>query len=128
MAGNEGRGYNKPAFIAGEDLTSYQWHFVYLSADNTVKVCDSGNEDVIGILENKPESGQAAKVATVGMFSKLVLGETITVGQELTSTSDGHGEAVDAAGEYAGAKALMAGDENDIIEVLVVSGDMHAAI
>jgi len=129
MAGNEGRGIGAPAFVAGADLSSYQWHFVYLSADNTVSVCGTANQDSIGILRNKPDAaGKAADVDTVGKFSKVVLAETVTVGKELTTDASGHAEMVNGAGEYAGAKALQAGDAADIIEVIVVSGDMHASV
>ena len=129
MAGNEGRGYGAPSFKAAGDLSSYQYHFVYLTADNTVSVGTTANQDVIGILMNKPDAaGKAADVATVGQFAKLVLGNTITIGQEITNDANGHGVAVDAAGEYAGAKALQAGVVGDVIEVLVVSGDMAAAV
>jgi len=114
------------SFVAGEDLSDYQYHFVYLTDDNEVKHAGA-NKKTVGILLNAPEEGETASVALVGQIAKLKISETVAVTKLLTSTSGSEGEVVDAAGEWAGAMALQAGVEDDIIEVLVTAFTAHAS-
>lgn len=105
-------------FKTGADLSAKQYCFVKLDADGNVVACGA-NEVSIGILQNKPESGKAARIRLLGT-SKLVMSEACDEGEALTSTAAGLGEVVDLADEYAGAIALEAADGADeIIEVLL---------
>jgi len=115
-------------FKAAADLSSYQYHFVYLTADQTVNVAGA-NAKTVGILQNKPSAaGEAAVVAMPGGTSKLIAGEAIAVTKMVTAKSDGHGEVADAAGEFVGAMALEAATAaNDIIEVEVCAFTAHAS-
>lgn len=79
------------SFIAGGTLTTKQFYFVKLSADNTVVVCDGATDKPIGILQNKPASGQSAKVRMIGV-SKLVSSGNIGYGVDVGT--DGSGKAV----------------------------------
>ena len=118
-----GKGINistQKSYIAAADLSSYQYHFVYLTADNTVNICGA-NGRAIGILMNKPNAaGKPAEVLSIGATAKLKINGAVTVGKMLTSTAAGKGEVVDAANEWVAALALQGGVLNDIIEVLVV--------
>ena len=106
-------------FKASGDLSSYQYHFVYLSAANTVSLCGA-NGKAIGILQNKPDAANESAEVMVTGVSKLVAGEEIDRGRFLTSKSDGHAEEVDAAGEFARAIAIeAAAADGDIITVLL---------
>jgi hypothetical protein len=119
--------YHKPnvkGFIAGEDLSAKQYHFVKLSDEKTV-VAAAANERAIGILLNKPTSGQGAEVALPGGGAKLKLAEAVTVGKLLTSTATGQGEIADAAGEWCAAMAHQGGAEGDIIAVMVIAMNAH---
>lgn len=113
------------SFKAAADLSSYQYHFVKLSAANTVNLCGA-NERAIGILQNKPDAAnETARVRLLGV-SKLVAGEIIDRGTMITSKSDGHGEEADAASEWVRAMAIeAAGAANDVITVLLVAFDAH---
>ena len=44
------------------DLSALQYHFVTLSADNTVEVCNNAADVVVGVLQNKPH-GETTKPA-----------------------------------------------------------------
>lgn len=117
-------------FKAGADLSSYQYHFVYLSAANTVTFA-AENGRTIGILQNAPDAaGESARVRVEGV-SKLYVYGTITRGLLLTSSAQtgnvAHGEPVDAASEWAGAMALEAGTTGDVLTVLVTHFDAHAS-
>ena len=116
-------------FKAGEALTDKQFHYVKLDANGDVVACGL-NEVSIGILQNAPASGKAARVRMLGT-SKLVMNEACDEGEALTSTAAGRGEVVDLADEYAGSIALEASLAIDqIIEVLIThmySPVSHAA-
>ena len=116
-------------FKAGENLSAKQYYFIKLDANGDVVACGL-NEVSIGILQNKPESGKAARIRMLGT-GKLVMNEACDEGEALTSTAAGRGEVVDLADEYAGAIALeAAGAIDEIIEVLIThmySPVSHAA-
>jgi hypothetical protein len=79
--------------LAAGDLSSYQYRFVKISADNTVTVCGKG-ETPIGILQNVPTAaGQAARVRVFGV-SRLEMQATIAFGDYVGSEADGEGVAV----------------------------------
>ena len=84
------------AFTAGEDLFSstvnYQYCFVKLSANNTVIHCDGASDVPIGVLQNKPSSGQAARVRVFGV-SRFVIGATtsVTYGTKIGTNNVGRG-------------------------------------
>ena len=79
------------SFIAGEALTSYQYHYVYLSADNTVKVCSHAtNQKPIGILQNAPASGAMARVRLMGVSRAIIGTATCAFGDYVGTDASGH--------------------------------------
>lgn len=115
------------SYIAGADLSAKQYTFVKFGSDNKTVVACGGNERSIGILQNKPESGQAAEVALPGGGGKLKINESVALGKLLTSTSGGLGEVADAAGEWCGAMAYDEGVQNDVIAVEVIATQAQAS-
>lgn len=107
--------------VADDDLSDYQFRFLALSGIRQCGLAGAADEDLVGILQNKPdESGIAAQVRRVG-FSKVEGGAAFAVGAKLTS--DANGRAVEAAeGERYGAVALEAGAEGRISTVLMEFG------
>lgn len=77
------------SFAAAADYSAKQFWPVKLTAANTVAVCSGATDVPIGILQNKPKSGEAADV--------LMLGVTRGV-------SDGSGTAI-APGDWVGSGA-----------------------
>lgn len=70
------------------DLSGKQFFGVKMSADRTVAL-QSGVTDVgVGILVNKPTSGQTASVVWHGVV-KITAGETIAFGNQIRIHSDG---------------------------------------
>ena len=81
------------SLLAAGDLSSYQYRFVKLSANNTVDVCGKG-ETPIGILQNTPDTaGQAARVRVFGV-SRLEMQATIAYGAYVGSEANGEGVTV----------------------------------
>jgi hypothetical protein len=112
------------SFDAGEDLSSFQYHFVHLADDDTVDLMDGATEFPIGILQNAPTSGNIAVVRVAGV-SKLKMNAAVAVGAllkaEYVGASDnGKGDAADTDGDYARAVCLQAtGAEDDVGTVLL---------
>lgn len=107
---------------AGEDLSSYQYQPVYLSADHTVKLCTTGNVDAIGVLQNKPKSGEAALVRVIGT-TKVKAGEVIAVGNRVYVDTDAMVMEEDAAAQsevrLIGIALEASAADGDIIEVFL---------
>jgi hypothetical protein len=72
---------------AAADLSSKQYHFVKLASATTVNVCSAITDVPIGVLQNDPESGEAAVIAIFGI-SKVVADGTITAARWLGTSAD----------------------------------------
>lgn len=102
---------------SGSDFTAAASQFIAVKIDTSgnavvataAKACD-------GILQNKPNSTQAASVAISGV-SKAVAGGDITVGQNLELASGG--KMVPVASGIIVAKALTAAADGNIVTVLL---------
>jgi hypothetical protein len=111
------------SYIAAADLSSSQ--FCAVALDNTGKVnLPSAGAKIIGVLQNKPKSGQVADVRVLGV-TKMVAGTGgVTAGDALKANSDGtaltatsgtyqigFAESTAAAGAYATAILLPSGKQ-----------------
>ena len=77
---------------AGADLSSDQYKLVKLSAANTIVLCSNATDAPVGVLQNKPASGQAATVCISGA-SKLLAGGTISAGDFVGTDASGTADA-----------------------------------
>ena len=105
---------------AASDLSAKQYFAVKMSAADKVDVAGA-NEKAIGILQNEPESGEAALVRITGTSKvKSHDGSGIAVGDLLTPDANGKLEEVDADKEWCIAQALEASSaDDDVIEAIV---------
>lgn len=92
-------GIGDATFTADADLTSKQYHFVTVAstAGNVKAATGASNPTPLGVLQNSPSAGEAARVRLVGP-TKLV-GENnstcnVTWGRYVFSASDGQAESV----------------------------------
>jgi len=112
------------SYEAAEDLSSDQFKFVVL-ASGKVRRPNSATEIAEGILQNAPESGEAAQVRKIGI-SKLNVNGVIAEGDflkpEYVSAADaGKGEKAGTNWQYTRARALEASSaEDDLISVDVI--------
>ena len=102
------RGTNLPGIAAGADLTAAQHRFV--TTDSTGRAVLSGAGARVGaVVENDPNTGQAATLMGPGSVSKVEAGAAIALGADVASDSLGRavtavagdfivGECVSAAG------------------------------
>jgi hypothetical protein len=91
---------------ASANLAAYQYHFVYVSGDNTVTFVASEGAAYLGILQNAPASGEAAVVRVQGI-SKLVTGTgDLAANAIVQSADDGTGITASNA-DYASCVTLV---------------------
>jgi len=116
----------RESFEAAEDLSDYQFHFVVLNSSGKVRLPDSEDEVAIGILQNAPESGQAAEVMIIGK-SKCVANAALAIGKfvkpEYVGAADA-GKADDAGTWWDTARGMVvesAGAEDDLCAVVLFS-------
>lgn len=115
------------SYKAAEDLSNDQYRIVVIDSGK-VRRPNSGTEAGLGVLQNAPESGEAASVRLIGV-SKIVLGETVAENEwiklQYVGTEDaGKGLDADMALDLAIGRCLLGGDEDDLGEILL-SGSVH---
>jgi len=118
---------NIVTYLSDYDFSSKQYYFCKIgSADNIVTLCGSG-EKALGIIMNKPTSGQAAEVAFPGGGALLKVSETVAPGDYLSSMATGQGEITNTAGDHVGAYCLVTGSANDLVSVNVTCFEAYNA-
>ena len=109
-------------FESAADLTDKQFHFVKLDSDGKVVLVDGETDKNIGVLQNKPDNGEAALVRFAGT-TKVKCGDTIGVGAYVTSGAgdDGEAEPTTTAGQVV--RGIHIGQESasdgDVTEILL---------
>ncbi len=102
--------------IAAADLSEKQ--FFGVKEDSGVALGDTAGEMLLGVLQNKPESGQTARYRINGT-SLFKIGGTVAAGNELQIDTDGMFIAAES-GDYVHGIATEAGVDGDLISARVV--------
>lgn len=103
---------------ANADLSAKQFYCVKMSATaNKVALCDTDGEVTIGVLQDKPASGEASNVMMVGI-TKVVAAEALSPGD--TWGTDANGKAKKVEGTVTGA------DVGDFAAGIVIEGTSGA--
>lgn len=108
--------------LAGADLRTKQFTFVTL--DNAGKVIASSTlgGKVIGVLQNKPNTGEVADVMAIGQ-SKVVASAGITAGDNIMSAANGLAATAATTGSSIVGKALeTAAGANEVITAFINCG------
>jgi hypothetical protein len=107
-------------FKAAGDLSSKQYHFVKMSADQTVTSCSAITDKAIGILQNDPDAAGEDAVVAIAGTSKLYGGAGFAYGVNIAPKADGRGQTA-VATQYARAISLeTVANDGEIAEVLLV--------
>lgn len=113
-----GSDYTDITCVASTGLTSNQFYIIrstgadstYSAGNMTALLCigsSGGINGPAGILQNDPDTGQAAIVRVLGS-SKVVVGEAVGVGDLLTSSTAGTAIKADTTGAFFFARAESA--------------------
>jgi hypothetical protein len=100
---------------AAADLSGIQYHLVRLSAANKTNLASEAvNSSIVGVLVNKPKSGE---FATIGYFGegKVVAGGALTVGDVITTNGSGRAATVGSAKMAVGRVLEAAGADGDVV-------------
>lgn len=90
----EGQQIKIPGLTASADLSAAgnQYKFVLLSGEGTVNVCSAATDKPIGVLQNRPASGEAADVVCIGV-TKIQGDADLNYGDQIGTSSDGQADA-----------------------------------
>lgn len=88
-------------FIAAEDLTEKQYYLVqFASTEGQVELHDTANKYAIGVLRNKPDSGETAVVRVLGVTEIAMeaggVAYGLGVGDDVAASPTGLGGAAQA--------------------------------
>lgn len=109
-------------YKAAADLSTKQYYAMKIAGDNQVNICSAATDAAFGILLNKPVSGGAAEVVTVGKTYAITdgSGTSIAAGDWLGPNSSGKLVKKATADYSVCARALQASSaDGTIIEVFV---------
>ncbi len=109
------RGFERTK-ITSEDLSAKQFFIVQMDSSGDIELAEAATDFIVGVLQNKPESGQGATYRFLGT-SKVKLGGTVAIGDWLTTASDGEAIATTTDGNITIGRAIEAGVDQDIAEV-----------
>lgn len=89
------------SYEAASDLSSSQYQFVKISADDKVDLSTGSTDDVIGVNQGTADNGESAEVAISGV-TKVAASESLSAGDLVTSDGDAKAQAVTNVGEVSG--------------------------
>lgn len=82
------KGYQDTStFLAASDFSDDQFKLVELTANSDEVELTAAGEG-IGVVQNHPESGEAATVTLAGV-TKVIVGGAVSVGQRITAAATG---------------------------------------
>ena len=116
-------------FTASADLSAKQYYIVKMSGDNTVTVCAAVTDVPIGVLQNKPASGEQAVVRVFGM-SKVSADATLAAGNIIGTSADGQAQPVTQGSEttvYNIGQAVTGGAAGTLQTALITIANGRAA-
>ena len=117
MATQQLEAYNMITLPAGADLSSAQFKFVKISS-GAVVLCGAG-ENALGVLTNKPASGEAASVQIGGIAKVQADAALSTTGAKVMSSADGQAAAATSTNHVLGMTVTTAAAAAELVEVLL---------
>lgn len=124
MATQQLAAYNTISHPAGADLTAAQFKFVKISGTGVV-LAAAGN-DALGVLLNKPASGEAAEIQIGGIAKVQADAALATTGTKIMSSADGQAAAATSTNHVLGRTLTVSAAAGDIIEVLLTAPSILA--
>lgn len=88
------------SFATAADLSTHQYKIVELTAENTVNLVNSAADKPLGVLQNKPKSGEQAIVRMLGVSKVKVNAAGLTAGDNVGTDAVGRAIAKTADKDY----------------------------
>lgn len=108
--------------LAAADLSAATSQYTIMRATSAtqVNITTAATQAPLGILQNRPASGQAAEVrVNSGATSKAIAGAAVTAGVEVMSDSTGRCITATTTNEVVGIALSSAANANELIDVLI---------
>jgi len=83
----------KISLKAGGDLSALQFYFVKLNSAGDVVAVTGATDKPVGVLQNKPTSGQAAEIVVLGQ-TKLSADAATAIADQVGTSADGQAVAL----------------------------------
>lgn len=121
MATTQLAAYNTITLTAGEDLSAKQHRYVKINSSGLAVLCGAGEQGV-GVLKNKPASGEAAEIQ-VGGVGKVQADAAITAGDRIMSSADGQATPKTGVNNSMGIALEAATTAGDVISYKIDASD-----
>lgn len=105
---------------ASADCSAKQYTFAKISGNRTFTFAGTAGELCIGVIGNKPTSGQPGEIL-VGPVVKITLSTTMTAGQKVATTNAGLAQ-VAATGNTILGQLIVGGAANEVVEMYFEPG------
>jgi hypothetical protein len=112
------------ALVANASMASNQYKCVKVSADNQFSLCDTDGEVLLGVLQDKPDSGMAGEVMVLGV-TKVMAAEALVAGDYWGTTTLGKATKVEKTytgadlGDYVAGQVLVGAATGELATVTV---------
>lgn len=116
--------------VADASMASNQFHCVKAdSTNNQFSLCDTDGEVVLGVLQDKPGSGEAGDIMALGVTKVVVgTGETLVAGQSWGVDANGEAKTIEGTvtgadvGDYAAGIVLEGASAGELATVTIGIG------
>jgi len=105
---------------AGANLTGKAMYIAKVAADGDIELAAAATDAILGVIREENVADRPATVQ-MGGVGKVICGGAVVAGNLLTSDGNGKAIAASATNRVLG-MALMNGDANDVISVLLRPG------
>lgn len=109
---------------AGADLSAKQYYCAKVSSGKAA-LCSVEGEDVFGVIQNKPVSGEAAELATYGK-TKAVAGAAILIDANLMVNASGKVITATTGDTIIGKALEAAAADGNIITIMLAKNGLSA--
>ena len=106
---------------AAADLSAKQFYAVKVDANGKAAVCAAVTDVPVGILQNKPTSGQAATIVSVGV-SKIDSNAALDEGNLIGTAADGQAQPISLGSEttvHVCGQAIEAGSAGETLTAFI---------
>ena len=110
------------AIPANADLSASQFRIAVVNSSEKAAIAAAATAKIIGVLYNKPAAADVAAQIAISGVARVTAGGVVAAGDLLTSDANGKAIATTTTGNVLIGRALTAGADTQLIEVLLFPG------